>query len=272
MENMLTKDKIEIQPKGSYFQTDENGFLINPASTEKIQEKWKPLIDDIVEVYKKLYGKKLKNVYIRGSVAKGEAVEGVSDIDTFSYVDLSKEELKENNTNRDMRKHIEEKYDFVEDIEMGAFPLSYIPDDYIILNQSLCVFGEPISIPKLKVGKEMAIHSPTFHNRFKWFAKFLHKDESEEENKKGCVWLMKGLLRVGFELTMERSQKYTRDLYLCYETFSEYYPEKEAEMREVLDLALNATADKSKMKKIMDNLGAWLLAEVPKYFEVKQDK
>ena len=269
---MPTKNKIEIQPKGSYFQTDENGFLINPASVEKVQEKWKPLIDDIVEAYKNKYGEKLKNVFIRGSVAKGEAVEGVSDIDTFAYVDLSKEELKDNNTNRDIRKHIEEKYDFVEDIEMGAFPLSDIPDDHIILNQSLCVYGEPISIPKLKVGKEMAIHSPTFHNRFKWFEKFLEKDESEEEIKKSCVWLMKGLLRVGFELTMERSQKYTRDLYRCYETFSEYYPEKEPEMREVLDLALNPIADKQKMKEIMDSLGAWLLAEIPNHFEIKQDK
>jgi len=81
---------------------------------------------------------------------------------------------------------------------------------------------------------------------------------------------MKGLLRVGFELTMERSQKYTRDLYRCYETFAEYYPEKEPEMREVLDLALNPTADKEKMKQIMENFGAWLLAEIPKHFEVKK--
>lgn len=264
------KYRIEIKPIGSYFDVDKNGFLINPTSAEKVQEKWKPLVEDIVDIYKNLYGEKLKNVYIRGSVAKGEAVEGVSDIDTFAYVDLSKKELKENNTNREMRKHIEKKYDFVEGIEMGAYPLSEISNDSIILNQSLCVYGEPISVPKLKVGKEMAIHSPSFYNRFKWFENFLVKDESDEEIKKGCVWLMKGLLRVGFELTMERSQKYTRDLYCCYETFVEYYPEKESEMREVLDLALNPTADKNKIKKIMENLGAWFLIEIPNHFEVKE--
>ena len=136
MENTPIENKIEIQPKGSYFQTDENGFLINPASAEKVQEKWKPLIDDIVESYKNKYGEKLKSVYIRGSVAKGEAVEGVSDIDTFAYVDLPKEELLENNINRDMRKYIEEKYDFVEDIEMEAFPLQDLP-----LNLSNDVFN-----------------------------------------------------------------------------------------------------------------------------------
>src|SRR5688572_33403162 len=99
MGSMPVKNKVQIQPKGSYFQTDENGFLINPASAGKVQEKWKPLINDIAEAYKTKYGEKLKNVYIRGSVAKGEAVEGVSDIDTFAYVDLSEEELEGNNIN-----------------------------------------------------------------------------------------------------------------------------------------------------------------------------
>lgn len=270
MEDKPTKNKIEIEPKGSYFKTDENGFLVNPTSIEKVQEKWKPIIEDIVDLYRKVYGEKLKSVYIRGSVAKGEAVDGVSDIDTFAYVDLSKEELKANNISSDMRKDLEEKYNFVEEIEMGAYSSSQIPDHSIILNQSLCVYGEPIEVPKLKVGKGMALHSPTFHNRFSWFQKFLERDDSEEEIKKDCVWLMKGLLRTGFELTMERSQKYTRDLYRCYETFSEYYPEKESEMREVLDLALNPTGDKIRIKQVMDNLGAWLFDEIPNHFEVKK--
>jgi len=269
MENMSSK--IEIQPKGSYFQIDENGFLINPASVEKLQEKWKPLIEDIIEAYKTVYGEKLQNVYIRGSVAKGEAVDGVSDIDTFCFVDLSNEEIKERNAARGkLRRDIEAKYNFVEEVEMGARPLSAIPESSIILNQALCVYGEPLPVPQLKVGKEMAINSYSLNSRFKWLENFLTKDESDEEIKKDCVWLMKGLLRIGFEITMERSQKYTRDLYLCYETFAEYYPDKEPEMREALELALNPISDRQEIKRIMDNLGQWLLSEIPYHFEVKE--
>jgi predicted nucleotidyltransferase len=269
MGNIITKNKIEIQPKGSYFVIDKNGFIINPANIEKIQPEWKPIIDDVIKLYKQTYGKHLKNVYIRGSVAKGEAVKNVSDIDAFAYVDLAKEET-EKDTMKELREELERKYDFIDGIEMGVNSVSEIKNDTIILNQSVCVFGDPISVPKMKVGKETAIHSPQFHNRFKWFQNFLQKDDSDEELKKGCVWLMKGLLRVGFELTMERSQRYTRDLYRCYETFAEYYPEKEVEMREVLELALNPTANKNKMKEIMENIGAFLLLEIPKYFEIKQ--
>lgn len=81
-------------------------------------------------------------------------------------------------------------------------------------------------MPKLKVEKDLAIHSRNFHKRVDRYKERLAKEEVDEETKKSCVWFMKGLLRVGFEITMERSQKYTRDLYRCYETFSEYYPEK----------------------------------------------
>jgi uncharacterized protein len=68
-------------------------------------------------------------------------------------------------------------------------------------------------------------------------------------------------LRSGFELTMNRSKRYTRDLYRCYETFAEYYPEKEPEMREVLCLALNPITNKEKLYELMTGLGGWLQEE-----------
>ena len=59
------KNKIEIKPMGSYFEVDEDGFLKNPASLDKVQEKWRPVLDDVVVVYKKHFGDKLINVYVR---------------------------------------------------------------------------------------------------------------------------------------------------------------------------------------------------------------
>lgn len=73
-------DIINIQPTGSYFEVDRKGYLVNPASKDKLQDEWKPAIDDVVEAYKENFGENLKSVYIRGSVAKGKAIEYVSDI------------------------------------------------------------------------------------------------------------------------------------------------------------------------------------------------
>ncbi|MEZ4103239.1 MAG: hypothetical protein R3B55_01620 [Candidatus Paceibacterota bacterium] len=101
-----------------------------------------------------------------------------------------------------------------------------------------------------------------YENAEKWFREI---DPSlEEDIKNKCVWLMKNILRSGFEITMERSKRYTRDLYLCYKDFSEYYPEKEKIMREVLDLALNPISDKEKILEIKDKITPFLLEEAKK--------
>ena len=258
---------VEIKPIGSYFDIDSEGYVVNPASKEKLQEKWKPAIDDAIEVYKKQYGDTLRNVYVRGSVAKGQAIDGISDVDTFAYVDLEKSEI--NNNFKEAKEHILQKYPFVEGVELEAQPLAHSKEDTILLTQSLCIYGEPLEVPKLKPGKEMALHAPRIVQRQEWMKavlKSIEEDTSEEQVKEGCKWRMKILLRVGAELTMERSGKYTRDLYPCYQLFSEYYPKKEPEMREVLYLVLNPTSDKEKIKAIVSNLGGWLVEEAKKYF------
>jgi len=262
----MAKNKaVKIENIGSYFDVDEQGFIINPTSLEKIQSQWKPVIEEVSKVYQDVYSENLENVYIRGSVAKGQAVENISDIDTFAYVNLDKDNINYEWVN-DAEKIITKKYPFVESVEFSVSPISSAKDNKIILNQSLCVYGRPVDVPRLKIDKNLAIHAPNFINRINRFKDFYEQEKTPEQIKSHCVWQMKGLLRVGAEITLERSKKYTRDLYKCYEVFSEYYPEKEQEMREVLDLALNPTDDKDIIKDVMDSFGFWLLDESKKYF------
>lgn len=263
MESVPEKKKIEIKSMGSYFEVDEDGYLINPASIDKVQEKWKPVLDDVVEVYKKHFGNKLINVYVRGSVAKGEAVDGASDVDISAYVDLEKDEIESGWQSEDY-KRLKEKYPFVEDFEIVAKPLSDMSVRFM-LSQSICLYGEPFNVSPRKPGNDMILHisnDQRYENAEKWFRDV---DPSLEERIKGrCVGLMKNILRSGFEITMERSKRYTRDLYLCYKDFSEYYPEKEALMREVLDLALNPISDKEKILEIKNQITPFLLEEAKK--------
>ena len=265
MELPREKKKVEILPKGSYFQTDKEGFLVNPASPEKLQSEWRPAIDDAIEAYKNQYGDKLKNVYVRGSVAKGEAVKGISDLDTFAYVDMPQDEITYNWA-RSAIEEMVQKYPFIEGFELRADALSEAPQDFLMLNQSMCVYGEPVEISKLRPGKEMVAHARALGHRLERARIFLQKDVAAKEIQEKCVWVMKTILRVGFEITMERSGTYTRDLYPCYKTFSEYYPEKEPQMRQVLDYALNPISDKEKIIEVIDTLGTWLTEETKKHF------
>lgn len=265
MENLNNKEnKIEIKPMGSYLEVDEEGYLKNPASLEKIQEKWKPVIDDVVQIYKNHFGEKLHSVYIRGSVAKGEAVDGVSDLDSFAYVDLPKEDIKKGWKNEE-KELLKQKYPFVEDVEITVLPLSENGSSMIL--QSACVYGEKIKVPPKKPGREMFNHIYYLEERYGNSEKRLQEtDPGQKEKIKGeCTWLMKDILRAGFELTTERSGRYTRDLYLCYKDFSEYYPDKEPLMRQVLDLALNPVDDKEKILEMKNKIAPFIIEESKKF-------
>jgi predicted nucleotidyltransferase len=256
------KNKIEIKPMGSYFEVDEDGFLKNPASLDKVQEKWRPVLDDVVVVYKKHFGDKLINVYVRGSVAKGEAVEGVSDLDSFAYVDLKDEEI-EKSWRAEAKRELKEKHPFVESFEIYAEKFS--ENSGFFVSQSICLYGKEMQVRKRKPGREMFYHindGQRYENADKWFRE---ADPSlEEKIKNKCAWLMKNILRSGCEITMERSKRYTRDLYLRYKDFAEYYPEKEEIMREVLDLALNPVSDMEKILEVKNKITPFLIEEAKK--------
>lgn len=260
---------IEIQKTGSYFKIGEEGYLVNPTSHEKLQNRWKPAIDDVVELYKKTFGDKLKNVYIRGSAAKGKAIEGISDLDTFAYVYLEENEFPKGWT-KDFREIFKQKYPFINGLDVRLKPVSTESQGAVLLHQSLCVFGEPTIPKKLKIGRELILHAPKLQKRFDMFYEF-KKNIIEEEIPEECTWQMKGILRTGLELVIERSGKYSRDLYPCYELFSEYYPEKEPEMKEVLYLALNPTDNINKIEEVITGIGAWLVQELESVLGIKQN-
>src|SRR3989344_7430449 len=109
----------EIKNIGGYLDVDKEGFIVKKASSDKFQEKWKPVIDEVKNAYIEHFGDKLHSIYVRGSVAKGEAVDGISDIDTIALVSLSKNHI---NTKwaEDFNLKIVSKYPFVEKVEILA--------------------------------------------------------------------------------------------------------------------------------------------------------
>ena len=262
MENNKNVKEIPILEIGKFFDIDPDGYLINPASKEKIQKEWIPIVNDIIEKYKFYYGESLHSVYIRGSVGKGDAIPGISDVDTFAYVTSRITETK-TDWMKSFEKESEIKYPFAKGIELSVSPVENSTNNKIFIIQSACVYGPDLNkvIGKIKPGKDTMTHTHSFSRNLKLFD-WMHKPETPEEIKKYCTILMKKILRVGLELTIERSGKYTRDLYPSYKIFSEYYPEREKEMKEVLYLAINPTEDLSILTRIRKNLGSWIVEKI----------
>lgn len=259
-----------IQKIGDFSKTDGSGFLLNSTSISLIDVDWKKGVDDIVEEYKKHFGEKLHSVYIRGSVAKGKAIPNISDIDTIAVVDVEKKDV-DRSWVQDFSQDFETKYSFITDVEMNIYTLNNLSKStkLMIQSQSVCVYGTDLSktIKPFRVGLDTVQHAQGIGLDIDWVKKYLtEENRTDEQIKQKCIWIMKRILRTGCELVMEKSRKYTRDLYPCYEIFSEYYLPKKGEMEEVVTLSVYPTGDKVEVLRVLDNIGSWIKKEVLEVF------
>ncbi len=198
---------------------------------------------------------------MRGSVARGNSVDGFSDIDVFAIVHDLEERWTVADWQPDLQKELQTKFPFVKEVEVML--TQYFKDFYqknprlavIIKTQSLRIYGKDLNeeIPSFLPNEKMILN-------LTWLEEDVHDFlQKKKVTQKDCQAITKILIRSGFELVMEKEQKFTTDLYLCYQVFSKYFPEKEKEMREVLHLYLNPIEDDLYLKNLVKNLGDWMI-------------
>jgi len=134
----------------------------------------------------------------------------------------------------------------------------------IIKTQSICLHGEDIGskIPGYLPDVSMMLSHP-------WLAEDLadfNKHKNDPIKVRGPLKaLLKTLIRSGFELVMPKIQQYTPDLYLCYRSFSDFYPKQEEGMQTALSAYLNLEEVKiANLDEMLNDLGNWMIAKFEK--------
>jgi hypothetical protein len=265
----------EIKPIGGYLDVDEHGLIVKKASLGLLQETWKPAIAVTAKAYQSHFGKSLIAVYIRGSAAKGEALDFVSDLDTIAVVDPPPERI-DTSWKTAFNAEMAARFPFVDGVEILAITPAEAKDPrrghrIMLKTQSVCVFGRDISdeIPPIRIGRDAAQHFPELASELAETIDFFERRsgaEDAERRKARCGWIMKRILRTGFELVMERERKYTRDLYPCFESFSHHYPQRHALARRPLELAINRTDDPETVLPLLQEWSAFMPGEIERIF------
>lgn len=245
-----------IKPKriGKFFDLDKDGHIIPDVSLEKIQPRWRDLVTYVSD--KLISFDKIKSVYIRGSIPRGLAQEGYSDVDFLCLTEENLNKIKE-----EINQYCKNNFPFARGIEIGCFNESVLsrikpnrtrPYAHMLLKtQSLFLLGENICDKIEPFHPDIEVISHAF-NLTKDLAQYNEWKTTEPQlEDEGRKWLARRVVRSGLEVTLDRSQQFTRDLYLCYEKFAEFYPEKEQEMCSVLNNALNAELDMGEFKELI---------------------
>lgn len=258
---MLTK--TPIRPIGRYFPIDEDGYVVNITHPKNIVSPWKEEVTAATEYLKSRFGADLHSIYLRGTVAQGAAIEGVSDIDLFALIHP--------NGTSSVKWETINGFDssLPTDIAYSHYCTPF--DTYhpglamIIQTQSTCLYGTDISssLSRYRPGIDMCLN-------YKWMKAdwdTFHAIPSEKVTPHDVQAILKVIIRTGFELVMEKEKQYTTSLYWCVESFSKYYPKKAVLMRKALESYINPTLHILSSVELV-SLVVWLIAKVEKEFNL----
>lgn len=261
---------------GRLLQTDADGYIISESDISKINSPWKEAVEEIKEAYINNLGDALHSIYVRGTVSRGEAIAGISDIDTFAVLNRAIHK-GDRAWFRETAATLEKKYSFCTDIELNLSEYEQVMDEekgfndrFLIKTQSACIYGKDLreNIHDFKTDIQTASH---FHRDLPFFFEKaivnMHNNPQPEEVQSWCRWIMKRIIRAAFILVMDKEQKFTRDLYPSYEIFSKYYPEKEPSMKEALNLAINPSGKVEEVESFIKDFGYWVEREIENKFK-----
>ena len=251
----------EICAIGQITGVDAEGYIINPCAKERIVSPWRDAVDAVVSLCRRSLGPSLHSIYLRGSVPRGGAIEGISDIDAVCILSGPPPVLPERWPAR-MERVVMDRHPCCAGVELRVLPLRALmhapeaaPLRFLLKTQGLCEWGTDLSanLPTCTLAdarialnglgsaiaqvRDLIEHSPAINTR---------------GVSRRCLWISKKIVRAGFELVASSERAYTRDLYPCWEAFARHHPPMVDAMKDVLYLAINPTSDRERIARCLD--------------------
>jgi hypothetical protein len=254
-----------IEPIGRLLPLDAEGFLCRDTSADLVPDAWWPLVHGVIAVYREHCGDTLHSVYLRGSVPRGLAIPGVSDLDTLAVLKIDADSQEPPWTEA-VSRSLHLQHGIGTGVEMTVSGMNHLTDpdlplSRLLATQALCVHGPDLidSVPRYRPDRSMVSHVPTLAQNIDQIAGWLA--DPEEDDAEVCRWIMKRIVRAGLEMHIEAAGVFTRDLWPCYEVFIAHSPERAQEMYSAMELAVVPIVDHAQILSFVDDFGRWLAAE-----------
>lgn len=269
-----------------YLSKDEYDFLINDTNSEKISAEFLPIINEVQHIIVNTLHESIHSIYLSGSIPRGVASPGVSDLDIFAilkpnYYDDSLAILQEKCRALLSTYHVVSKIDVEVWSFIDIFPLTMNPNhiqiketlsefEIILKIASLCIFGNDLSqfIPPIKPSIALANDEISRIKMDIDQAKtsILAAKNTSEVNY-WCKRVMKNIVRGGFCLCIPTIKEYTRDINLCTRTFAKNFPNYVHDIEKALFLIKNPSSNALDIIKFLDDFGPRLMKEVERWLD-----
>ena len=269
---------------GRIWQIDERGFLISDATLEHLNPPFKAVVDDVVEAYLKHIKQDLHSIYITGSVPRGLAIAGQSDLNAIAVLEYYTDpELVMQDWISAAETDIRTKHDCVSDVQMELYPHGWLLHDesefsisaFILKTHAVCVWGidmlpDLTSYRFLNRETRVAIANDDIINLepdIDEAIDTIEADDSSANVRYWCKQICKNMIHAAFGLVMVDEVVHTRDIDVSVSYFLKHYSDQEREIRQAVDFIVSPTDSASEILDFLDTFGAWLIDECDRWLD-----
>ena len=257
---------------------DPQGFIAREGSLGRTAHAFRPAVAAARDRLLDLYGTRLHSAYVYGSIPRGTARVGRSDLDLL--VALREEPT---DTDRDGARALDEALD-KEFRQIDGAGTLLVSREQVLSDLErydlgwfvacLCtpLLGEdlaedlpryrPDSLLARETNGDLALLLPRWRER-------IDAANDSDEARRLVRFMSRRLVRTAFTLVMPRWYGWTSDLYEMAEAFAAYYPARGEQLRKAAALGHEPTGDRAVLTSYVDDVGPWLAEEYARVHGVK---
>jgi hypothetical protein len=265
---------------------DSRGFIEREGSLGRVAPPFLPVVAAARDRLLGTFGSRLHSAYLYGSIPRGTARPGRSDLDLLTAL-----QHEPADADRAEAQALDESLDKEFPQINGAGTLLYsrarlLSDletyDLGWFIACLCtpLLGEdlaeylpryrPDSLLARETNGDLALLLDRWRRRIADLtAQGADSPDTEDVRRASVRGISRHLVRTGFTLVMPRWNGWTSDLQEMSEVFGEYYPDRAAQMRAVAVAAYEPSPDLAVLRSYVEDLGPWLAEEYARVHGVK---
>ncbi|MFI1029787.1 nucleotidyltransferase domain-containing protein [Streptomyces sp. NPDC020951] len=258
---------------------DPQGHIAREGSLARVPHAYRPVVAAARDRLSAVFGTRLHSAYLYGSIPRGTARVGRSDLDLLAVL-----HEEPTDTDRADARALDEALDkefpqidgggtllvghacVLSDLErhdLGWFVACLCTP---LLGEDLAEFlprYRPDSLLARETNGDLALVLP------RWRDRIGSADDSEEARRPLVRFMSRHLVRTAFTLVMPRWNGWTSDLHEMAEAFGGYYPQRAEQLRAAAVLGYAPRGDRTVLTSYVDDLGPWLAQEYARVHGVK---
>ncbi|MFJ9350257.1 nucleotidyltransferase domain-containing protein [Streptomyces sp. NPDC101237] len=258
---------------------DPLGFIEREGSHARVPLVFRPVVAAARDRLLEVFGARLDSAYLYGSVPRGTARVGRSDLDLVVVL-RAEPSGGDRDAVRALGEAVDKAFPQIDGVGILLYSRARVLDErerydvgWFLACQCTPLLGEDLAefLPRYRPDSLLARETNGDLARLlpRWRQRIATAGDAEAALRPLVRFMSRHLVRTGFTLVMPRWNGWTSDLGEMAEAFAGYYPERAGQLRRAAELGHEPVGDRAVLRSYVDDLGPWLADEYARVHGVK---